>query len=622
MTKKNEKSKLKQLLTERSESKPTEAESPRGRHNEIRDTVESIVIALVFAFVFRAYSAEAFVIPTGSMAPTLYGRHKELNCAECGVKYAVGASDELVEKSEYFIPSNKVTGAFCPNCRYYTDLRDAMPFTGDRIIVNKFPFEFGDPKRWDVIVFKYPEASQTNYIKRLVGLPGEEILISRGDVYARKNEKDSFQILRKDNLEKQLTVQQLVYDDDYPPREILQYGWPERWSPMRQVAPGETKFEELKQSAWVIDSESRAYEFQGNPADSSTAKLEWLRYQHLVPRQSEWNLLQENPELFQQTMLSSPPEPRLISDYTAYNNYSGGSAGGSFTYDAAFWVGDLTLSFDVEIKSDAGEFFVELMRGDRHYRVKFDVKTGQATFYYVEDFPNPEPVETELTTVQTDLQGAGAHQIMFANVDQRLCLWIDGSAVDLGKQTEYQPPVSPAPREGDLAPAGIAGRDVEFTVSHLQLQRDIYYRADEYYQNQEYSGDRRHLWELLWDPAAWSRQYEDHRQQVRFGKMSDEEFFVLGDNSARSADSRLWGNERGAVHRHAVPRSALVGKAFMIYWPHGIPFMNDGRGYSPSAGPLKKFFYHQTAPGTYPKDPYAKLSMPFYPNISRMKRIR
>lgn len=622
MTKNVEKSKLKKFLTERSEKKQAEAAQPKGRHNEVRDTVESIIIALVFAFVFRAYSAEAFVIPTGSMAPTLYGRHKELHCAECGVKFAVGASDELVEKTEYYIPSRKVTGAFCPNCRYYTDLKEAMPFTGDRIIVNKFPFEFGDPQRWDVIVFKYPEASQTNYIKRLVGLPGEEIQISRGDVYARKNEQEPFKILRKDNLDKQLTVQQLVYDDNYPPREILEYGWPERWSPMTQVSPGETKFQGLTESAWVIDHESRAYQYQGKSTGEGAGKLEWLRYQHLVPRQSEWALLQENPQLFQQTMASSPPEPRLISDYTAYNNYTGGTTGGAYTYDAAFWVGDLTLSFDVEIENDAGEFFVELMRGDRHYRVKFDVKTGEATFYYVEDFPNPEPVETKLATVPTAVKGAGAHQIMFANVDQRLCLWVDGSAVDLGTQTEYQPPVSPAPRDGDLAPAGIAGRGVDFNISHLLLQRDIYYRADEYYQNLEYSGDRSHLWELLWDPAAWSRQYEDHRRQARFPKMSDDEFFVLGDNSARSADSRLWGNDRGAINRHAVPRSALVGKAFMIYWPHGIPFLNDGHGFSPSAGPLKRFFYHQTRPGTYPEDPYAKLSVPFYPNFSRMKRIR
>ena len=39
----------------------------------IKDTIESFVVALILAFVFRAFVVEAFVIPTGSMAPTLYG---------------------------------------------------------------------------------------------------------------------------------------------------------------------------------------------------------------------------------------------------------------------------------------------------------------------------------------------------------------------------------------------------------------------------------------------------------------------------------------------------------------------------------------------------------------------
>ncbi|MFK7778431.1 MAG: signal peptidase I [Gimesia sp.] len=621
MAKKVDKTKVKKMLTELVDKNKGDDEKVRSRHNEMRDTIESIIIALVFAFVFRAYSAEAFVIPTGSMAPTLYGRHKEINCPECGVKYAVGASDE-VGKSGYYNPQNNVTGASCPNCRYFTDLRNATPFTGDRIIVNKFPFDFSDPSRWDVIVFKYPEESQTNYIKRLVGLPGEEIQISRGDVYARKNEKEPFRILRKDNLEKQLAVQQLVYDDDYPPRDILNSGWPERWSVMTQVAPNETKFQEQKESAWEIDNESRTYQYQGSASGVSSRNLQWLRYQNIIPRQEEWELLQENPELFKQTMQTSPPRPRLINDFTAYNHYSGGQPRRLYLYDSIYWVGDLTLSFDIEIQSDAGEIFVELMRGDRHYRVRFDIKTGQATLYYVEDFPNPEPVETELTTVETELKGKGSHSVMFANVDQRLCLWIDGSEVDLEQKTEYQAPISPAPRAGDLAPVGIAGRGMDFVVSHLMLQRDIYYRAAEPYQHEEYSGEKKSLWDLLWDPAAWSRQYENYSQQVRFEKLADDEFFVMGDNSARSADSRLWNNTRNAERAHAVPRSALVGKAFMIYWPHGIPFMNDGRGYSPEAGPLKKFFYHQTSPGSYPRDPYAKLSFPFYPNVTRMKRIR
>src|SRR5689334_2661262 len=44
-----------------------------------RETVESIVVAFVLAFLFRTFEAEAFVIPTGSMAPTLYGQHRDVN---------------------------------------------------------------------------------------------------------------------------------------------------------------------------------------------------------------------------------------------------------------------------------------------------------------------------------------------------------------------------------------------------------------------------------------------------------------------------------------------------------------------------------------------------------------
>ena len=70
--------------------------------------------------------------------------------------------------------------ATCPMCRFTADLAPNNPqgqsyptYDGDRILVAKFPYEFANPKRWDVIVFKYPGNSTMNYIKRLVGLPGE-----------------------------------------------------------------------------------------------------------------------------------------------------------------------------------------------------------------------------------------------------------------------------------------------------------------------------------------------------------------------------------------------------------------------------------------------------------------
>src|SRR4051794_41694830 len=60
-----------------------------------RDTVEAIVVAFILALTVRGFEAEAFVIPTGSMAPTLMGRHKEIACPQCGFTYAVNAADEV-----------------------------------------------------------------------------------------------------------------------------------------------------------------------------------------------------------------------------------------------------------------------------------------------------------------------------------------------------------------------------------------------------------------------------------------------------------------------------------------------------------------------------------------------
>ena len=50
----------------------------------MKETLESVVIAFILTFIFRAFVMEAFVIPTGSMAPTLLGQHIRVQCPQCG----------------------------------------------------------------------------------------------------------------------------------------------------------------------------------------------------------------------------------------------------------------------------------------------------------------------------------------------------------------------------------------------------------------------------------------------------------------------------------------------------------------------------------------------------------
>ena len=90
--------KTKPAVAVKKKAAPTISNAPLPpRKDGIRETVESVVIAFVLAFLFRAFEAEAFVIPTGSMAPTLMGVHKDLACEKCGLPYRVSASEEQDE---------------------------------------------------------------------------------------------------------------------------------------------------------------------------------------------------------------------------------------------------------------------------------------------------------------------------------------------------------------------------------------------------------------------------------------------------------------------------------------------------------------------------------------------
>ncbi|MEP0844050.1 MAG: hypothetical protein HRF43_15215, partial [Phycisphaerae bacterium] len=170
----------------------------------IKDTLESIVVAFILAFVFRAFIVEAFVIPTGSMAVTLYGNQVTTTCSTCGFEYARGI-DTNEEKA------GSPINLRCPNCESRSDRiersQTASPGSGDRILVHKWPFDTGipslGPRRWEVTVFKDPTDGTTNFIKRLVGLPGEVLEILDGDVYVasfEELEKAGFPLAEMDRL--------------------------------------------------------------------------------------------------------------------------------------------------------------------------------------------------------------------------------------------------------------------------------------------------------------------------------------------------------------------------------------------------------------------------------------
>ncbi|MBU0546692.1 signal peptidase I [Patescibacteria group bacterium] len=64
---------------------------------------------------------------------------------------------------------------------------------GDYLIIDELSYRFSDPKRGDVVVFKYPYAPSQRYIKRIIGLPGEKIEVKNGSVII--SSEDGSQVL-------------------------------------------------------------------------------------------------------------------------------------------------------------------------------------------------------------------------------------------------------------------------------------------------------------------------------------------------------------------------------------------------------------------------------------------
>jgi signal peptidase I len=110
-----------------------------ARKSTVREYSESIVVAVAIALILRAFVVEAFQIPSGSMIPTLeIGDHIFVS------KFAYGLG---------------------------------IPFTNTKIL------RWHEPHRGDVVVFKYPLQQDTDYIKRVVGLPGDKVELRRNEIF-------------------------------------------------------------------------------------------------------------------------------------------------------------------------------------------------------------------------------------------------------------------------------------------------------------------------------------------------------------------------------------------------------------------------------------------------------
>lgn len=525
------------------------ADAQTEHYASVRETVESLWVAIVLAFVLRAFVLEAFMIPTGSMAPRLMGEHRRFECPACGHYFAYGGN-----------PQQKPS---CPSCRHTFALDGGPSDGGDRVLVLKYLYRFRQPRPWDVMVFRNPQNNEENYIKRLIGLPGQQVEILHGDIYVRHgrdansdgiiDQKDfdalgeqeaPWQILRK-NPKTQQVMWQVIFDNDYQPDLAVWSGPRPAWTAPWTAGDG-----------WSLEQadNGRTFRFAGKGASPA----------------------------------APPGEVRFTNDksrfypYYAYNGAATGDPRDDRWDEFADIIYDLNLSFlmapeaaDSRVGlhlSSFNEHFIGWVGADGACRLEHGLAGADGKIVWDKDAPEPRK-DYGSNTVPA-MQVGRAYQVAMTHVDHRVTLWVDGRAV-IATQAQYQPDrqairraVREAQSEGTPLPlpvVAVLGEGGPCRLRHVRLMRDVYYTESNLRGGRPGHGS-------TGNPITLRR----------FLSQPDlDEFYVLGDNSPASKDSRLWEDAaetlRDGYVMGTVPRYNIIGKAFFVYWPGGyrLPILDQ-----------------------------------------------
>ncbi len=509
----------------------------------VRDTVESIWVAIVLAFVLRAFVLEAFVIPTGSMAPRLYGEHIDLTCPACGYEFAYGWSAgqeqharDMASGDGRILASGqrRPAGAACPTCGY-----DMMPEQvvsgGDRVLVMKYLYRFQPPKPWDVVVFKNSQDNSENYIKRLIGLPGETIEIVHGDIFYRPKGQSEFRIRRKQDPKVQDAMWQVVFDNDFRSKPGL--------------------FEDLNSRR---PASGRIYPPEWQPADPNN------------PDDARWNIAHD-----------------ANSQYGRVLRFAGADGAGQGALALSFHDNDRMFlpryGYDSEIQSN---WMTDIVSDLKLEGVWYPSGLGSrlvlslSSFEYV--FRGEITGDGEVRLLCRPTEGPGSdkwrtlapparvasladgrgHIVSIRNVDLSASVWIDGrqvaASVDtraaitdgamaypmdykwlknrlaLARQTKDAKPIpNPVVR--------IAASGPPADLQHVKLMRDVYYTSptivDSPGRGPEYDFARRLGFQR--NRPGWGTEGNPITLET-FDNPDLDQYFVMGDNSPSSLDGRLW----------------------------------------------------------------------------------
>lgn len=520
-----------------------------------KETVISMIISLALALVAKSYIVEAFVIPTGSMAPTLLGQHMLYRSPQSGYEWAVnplyfrdpdtqqvpfevqgGGANQALPTATDPMSTSRVNG-WQANAATYRVMSGYAPppqpkraRAGDRILVHKWLYEVFEPSRFDVVVFKNPENPSLNYIKRLLGLPNEQVWLADGDVFVRPRPKadapaEAWKIQRKpDRIQRSLW--RTIFSSEYTPEK---------------AELGGTK---VFESPWTGNGwETASQDYRTAQAESA---LSW--------NTGSWPIWDWVP--YNDTRDSSNREKWPVSDLRLRAGVRPEAAG---------------LTVAATITARRHQFQGSIEGGKAILRMRpFDASVPDGVGAWEELASAPVP--------SSALKPGRVTNLEFWHADQRLELWVDDARVVM-KEYDWDaltrianvtgpenPNVAMGPaklhspgsyedgRTGTAA-ARLPGVEWSFkgsgvTLHRVGLDRDVYY-----------------------EPTARGGLSGLGTTDLRPANLGPDQFFCCGDNSPNSFDGRMWRtvNPWLASEIDATPgivhRKMMLGKAFFVYFP-------------------------------------------------------
>ncbi len=491
----------------------------KPKKSGVIETLQSLVVAFVLAMVFRGFVVEGFVIPTGSMAPTLLGDHLQKYSNQTGQDFTVGFDVRRSVSADRF--SDPLLGRNIPLSMAEAKLIE--PRGGDRVLVLKTLYPFIQPERFDVVVFKNPTDTQgpsANYIKRLIGLPGETIWIADGDVFA-SDDGETFSVQRKpEHIQRSLW--RPVSSTDAIPTDNMALSRPWRGSPWIPKPSDDWTVEER---TWYCNT-------------SLPSSLVWDHNRMLIDDWLPYNML----------MPAIRNEP--ISDLRVSATLTPKSD-------------ELTASFTLEALQHR---FIWMITNSEAI---LSMKTNDGEIVKVVE----EPLQ--------EMSAGSPIRLECWHVDQMMSLYVNGEQVaTLPYNFTPEQRLRLATNSDDSVPveeiAGLGGGPPALawqfdgsplSITRLQVDHDLYYRSSRL-PARATKNDTKQGNELL--VKIGSPAFGTHPDKL--GVLGEDQFMMAGDNSAYSLDSRLWGNPDAFVAAQiddtpfVVNRDLLIGKAWGVYW--------------------------------------------------------